>query len=153
MRHCAERICVRGLILHEDKVLLATTRHKSGRDIYKMPGGGVEGKETLEEALVKEVLEEVGVDISDVESMDLVTTIEGRYRDYRKHVEYDRLIEHWFTATYLKENLRLYGIEGDGMKWSWSSIKEAIRLIKTNPNSKLYVSTITALQQLQKTRG
>ncbi len=53
------RVRVAALLLHDDKVVVV--RHRSsGEPYYLLPGGGVDYRETLEEALKREVLEETG---------------------------------------------------------------------------------------------
>jgi len=53
---------VRAVIIKNDKVL--TMKRTKFDDIYwVMPGGGVEDKETNEEALIREIKEELGIDI------------------------------------------------------------------------------------------
>lgn len=54
-----ERIGVRAIICKNGK--LAMQKSKYGE--YKLPGGGSEKNETLEETLVREVLEETGLDV------------------------------------------------------------------------------------------
>ena len=51
-----------GLIISEGKVLLIERRRDSGT-YYLFPGGQVESSETPEEALVREVKEELGLDV------------------------------------------------------------------------------------------
>lgn len=47
----------RGILVHEGKIaLLNVTKH----NFHKLPGGGVDGEETIEEAFKRESLEEVG---------------------------------------------------------------------------------------------
>jgi 8-oxo-dGTP diphosphatase len=50
------------IIIRNGKVLLIH-RHKPGRDYYTLPGGGVELEETFEEATIREVKEETGLDV------------------------------------------------------------------------------------------
>lgn len=55
----APRIRVAALMSHNGKVVLA--RHRAGSSTYHLlPGGGVDYRETLEEALVREIREETG---------------------------------------------------------------------------------------------
>jgi len=64
---CYPRIapCVLVGIMHDDKILLArSSRHKAG--FYSILAGFVESAETLEQAAVREVKEEVGVDITNL---------------------------------------------------------------------------------------
>jgi ADP-ribose pyrophosphatase YjhB (NUDIX family) len=56
------RIRVAGILLKEDQILLV--RHeKNGKSYFLLPGGGVEYGETVEQALIREFQEEVGLDI------------------------------------------------------------------------------------------
>lgn len=64
---CYPRIapCVLVGILHHDKILLArSSRHRAG--FYSILAGFVESAETLEQAAVREVKEEVGIDIANL---------------------------------------------------------------------------------------
>ena len=64
---CYPRIapCVLVGILHNDKILLArSSRHRPG--FYSILAGFVESAETLEQAAVREVKEEVGIDITNL---------------------------------------------------------------------------------------
>ncbi|GHU91682.1 DNA mismatch repair protein MutT [Spirochaetia bacterium] len=57
------RHAVRAIILNNDKLLMA---HLEKTDEYKFPGGGKEEDETVDEALIREVREEVGYDVTHV---------------------------------------------------------------------------------------
>jgi len=57
------RVRVAAVIVENDAILLV--RHeKDGRTYWLLPGGGVEFGETLEQALVREMIEEVSLDIT-----------------------------------------------------------------------------------------
>jgi len=53
------RVRVAALMIHDGRVVVV--RHRAGSSTYHLlPGGGVSYRETLEEAVVREVLEETG---------------------------------------------------------------------------------------------
>lgn len=52
------RPSVRGIILRDGKIAMMYSRKYN---YYKLPGGGIEGEETLEETLIREVREESGL--------------------------------------------------------------------------------------------
>lgn len=52
------RPSVRGIILRDGKIAMM---HSLKYDYYKLPGGGIEGDESLEETLIREVREESGL--------------------------------------------------------------------------------------------
>lgn len=54
------RPSVRGIIIHDGKVAMV---HSLKYDYYKFPGGGIEDGESLEEALLREVAEESGLQV------------------------------------------------------------------------------------------
>lgn len=56
------RIAVRALVVDpDDRVLLVRFRFPSGVEIWTLPGGGLEGDESHEEALRRELHEELGL--------------------------------------------------------------------------------------------
>jgi ADP-ribose pyrophosphatase YjhB (NUDIX family) len=63
LSHKKIRIRVAGLVVEENKVLLIA--HKKKGEIYwLLPGGGVEYQESLDEALKREFLEELGLSVT-----------------------------------------------------------------------------------------
>lgn len=75
------RPSVRGIIIRDGKIAMM---HSRKYDYYKLPGGGIEPGETLEETLVREVLEESGlvVKTETIKEFGYVRRIEkGRYED------------------------------------------------------------------------
>ena len=60
MKH---RISAGGLLLQDGKILLVRHQITDRYDFWVAPGGGVEETETLEEAAVREVREETGLDV------------------------------------------------------------------------------------------
>lgn len=56
----------KALIVHDKKILVITERTSDGAILNDFPGGGIEFGETVTEALIREVKEEVGLDVKPV---------------------------------------------------------------------------------------
>lgn len=80
------RICVRGII-YDDSQLLLIRRIRSDREYYVFPGGGVENRETLLEALNRELIEEIGVKTRFIKELYTLVT--------------DERIEHYMLCQYV----------------------------------------------------
>jgi 8-oxo-dGTP diphosphatase len=50
-------------VLIQNNSLALIERHRAGLHYYTFPGGGVDGSETPEQAVIREVKEELGVDV------------------------------------------------------------------------------------------
>ncbi len=74
------RVC---LLAWSDERLLVVRHSKDGRSYYLLPGGGVQWGETLEEALRREIAEEIGFALGGV---DLVAACESVAPDSSRHV-------------------------------------------------------------------
>jgi ADP-ribose pyrophosphatase YjhB (NUDIX family) len=57
--HATFKIRCRAIILHEEKLLVV--KHRKDADYYALPGGHLELGESVEEGLVREIVEELGV--------------------------------------------------------------------------------------------
>ena len=57
------RISSRAIIFHDGKLILIHRKWKR-KEYWVTPGGGVEGNETLEEAVKRETREEIGIEIN-----------------------------------------------------------------------------------------
>jgi 8-oxo-dGTP diphosphatase len=53
---------VAGMVIHKDHILLMFRRNK-GKEYFTFPGGGIEAKENLEQAVVRELWEETSVNV------------------------------------------------------------------------------------------
>ena len=72
---------VRVIILDERNRVLMVRQHHEGRDIWMVPGGGIEDGETSSQAGVREVREETGLD---VKIGKLMCHLEVLYPEYLK---------------------------------------------------------------------
>lgn len=107
-----------GIICCEDEVLLALRaddQHQGG--LWEFPGGKIETDETAEQALVRELKEELGVDADDI---SLFQQLDYDYPD--KHVS---LLFYWVrqfgfagkTNLDAKQALGTLGAEGQRLQW------------------------------------
>lgn len=84
---------VGGIIFKGDAVLLVKRDHEPGKGEWSLPGGAVELGETLEEALIREIGEEVGVEIR---IGGLARLLDRIVRDDRQRVRYHFVIvDYW----------------------------------------------------------
>lgn len=56
-------VAVGALVLRDNKVLLVKRNHPPAEDLWAVPGGRINVGETLQEAAVREIKEETGLDI------------------------------------------------------------------------------------------
>ena len=78
----APRLVVAGLIKNKGKYLLIKEKMESGRDLWIVPGGGVEFGESLEEAVKREILEELGIEI---DNLEFLTFKEAVFPEFNYH--------------------------------------------------------------------
>lgn len=120
------RKCSRGILLNKGKVALLNVTKEN---YHKLPGGGIEGTETNEEAFKREVREETGCDCEI--KTDNPVTIE--YRDKEKLVQ----ISYIFVAEVIGEP-KQPNFEQDevdhGFQLEWVPLEEVESVMsKDNP--------------------
>ncbi len=115
-----ERKAARCILQREDKIALL---HVQKYSYHKLPGGGIEDKETTEEALHREVAEEVG-------SVIRVGKLLGNVIEYRSRTK-TRQTSICFHATEIKKGIPNYTSKErkDGFRLAWYPLKEAIKLL------------------------
>jgi 8-oxo-dGTP pyrophosphatase MutT (NUDIX family) len=123
------RRAVRGVVF-DAKYRMALLNIADG-NYYKLPGGGIEGAESMDAALAREVMEEIGAPISIHSEIGLVV----EYRDEHELVQFS----YGFVAEVAGEMEASQPTEEElasGMTVSWLSLSEAIgRLERHTPDT------------------
>lgn len=70
---------VAAIIKKEDKIFITRRSYGEFADMWEFPGGKIEAGETREEALVREIKEELELDIH---KLDYLTTVEYDYSNF-----------------------------------------------------------------------
>ena len=111
------RIGCRGIVLREGKILLSRET-KSGW--WLIPGGGLEGNESLEDCCIREVEEETGYIVHPIREF---LTLNEFYEDYR-------YISHYFICSPAGiGHIRLTEAElKRGLEPAWLPLEEALEL-------------------------
>lgn len=93
------RCTAKALIVHEGRILLNRCMHEDGRTYYDLPGGGQNQYETMEDAVVREVLEETGFTVR-VDSFAAIAEEIYTNEDLRaRFPDYSHRILHIFRAS------------------------------------------------------
>jgi 8-oxo-dGTP diphosphatase len=75
-------VCVSGVVMNEDGQLLLQRHRHWVQDVWGLPGGIVQSGESLEGAFAREVLEETGFSITDIELIRVVSGYRMRLEAY-----------------------------------------------------------------------
>jgi ADP-ribose pyrophosphatase YjhB (NUDIX family) len=87
------RIAARGLVERNGKFLLLKSLTE---DTFITPGGGVEGDETLVDALTRELVEEAGLIAKPIQEYSVIENVV-------EHPIYNIIIHHYFHCEYIDE--------------------------------------------------
>ena len=96
---------VAAIIQHEGKILATQRGYGDFKDGWEFPGGKMEPGETMQQAIIREIQEELGVTISPTK---LVTTVEYDYPTFH-------LTMHCLLSTVVEGEIKL--IEHEDAKW------------------------------------
>lgn len=91
------RISCRGLVFDDDERVLLAQHQTTEGAVWVGPGGGVEGNETLVEALARELLEETGLSLIDPTAPALVWTQAHRFPEMQPH-GFSGVLGHYFVV-------------------------------------------------------
>lgn len=114
-------------------------------NLYSLPGGGIEGDETPEAAIVREIWEETGCTCTSVEPLGVV--LENRF-----HADYTQ-IDYYFVVHVNADDGQLHltaNEEQNGTRPQWHTPDETVRLIRdcehdTNQRKYLQARDVAAL--------
>ena len=96
---------VGGVVIHEGRALLIRRGSEPLLGQWSIPGGSLEVAETLEQGVVRELLEETGVDVRVVELIEVFERIDTSFPT-RKVDGQERPRYHYVIVDYLCERLR-----------------------------------------------
>jgi len=99
-------VAVAVIINDEQQVLLALRQaHQHQGDLWEFPGGKVEPTESVNDALVREINEEIGITI---------TTAQSRLKINHDYGDTTVLLDVWFVDAFIGEPK---GREGQQLRW------------------------------------
>lgn len=115
-----------GLIIKEDKILLIKKHGGTYDGKLDLPGGTIEFNETIEDALVRELQEELGIEITDYKLFDIVTTnVQWNHKNEMletKHIAILYIINEFIND--IKENVEITDINDDSKGAEYYDIKK-----------------------------
>ena len=122
LKNPRKRIGARGVVVKGNKVALFYKRHKNE---YKLPDGGVEDGEDLEQAFCREVLEETGCKVNIISKLGITEEFKGASNFYQ--------LSHVFFAEVVEDRKQLDLTEKErveGGELLWVPLDEAIEKVK-----------------------
>lgn len=94
----AIRSCAKALILRQGRLLLIRCRREDGSLSYDLPGGGQRPRETLEQTVAREVLEETGYRVHGLSFAALAEEIHEDPARWAAYPDYAQRVLHIFWA-------------------------------------------------------
>ena len=129
---------VAAIIINEKKLFIAERGYGNWKGYYELPGGKIEPGETKEEALRREISEELDTEVN---VGDFITTIEYDYTEFR-------LTMHCYQCTIQNGTLEL--LEHSASKWVTS---EELLHVKWLPADELLIETLQRLLEKEEHRN
>jgi 8-oxo-dGTP pyrophosphatase MutT (NUDIX family) len=93
----------KAIIYHRGKILLNKYQNEEGRIYYELPGGGQLQYETMEEAVIRECMEETGYRVKPLRLAAIAEEIFDDEELRKTYPDYTHRILHIFTAELLDE--------------------------------------------------
>lgn len=144
------RQCVRIIIINNNNEVVLGKRFNDDGSLmfYEFPGGGIEKGDTLEETVIKECLEEVGLRVRNVKKLNLQYKYDIDFSNPDKAKLYRGGEDTWVVCEYIKSDKKLYNTENDALPYTWETVDNAINLIKNGPESRFNLARLEALAKI-----
>lgn len=158
--HSQYRQRVEVLIFNSQNQILVTIIPPYGElknPYHGFPGGGIEPNESPIDAIRRETLEEVGLEIDQIKKINIKPFIMEWSDKIRQLKNTDHLgsITYYYKAKLIKENLKHYNKDNDAVKYQFMDIQTAKNVIQQdiqnhiNPEGKLILQyRLKVLRQL-----
>lgn len=119
------RKSARAILLNEEGQI-ALLKVKAGK-YHKLPGGGIEFAESIESALEREVMEEVGAVISIGQKIGIITEYRSQFKQIQEsHFYQCKTVGEIGAPTYTEREAL------DGFSLIWVHYEEALRIMRTD---------------------
>lgn len=112
----------RGIVINDDGKIAVF--YKSARNEYKLPGGGLEGDETPEQAFKREVLEETGCEVEIIDNL-------GIAEEYKNKTNFKQ-ISYVFVGKVIEDTHELHLTKSEQKAKAmllWETPEKALELI------------------------
>ena len=120
-----------GICLFNQKGLVLVAERRDFRGSWQMPQGGVKKGEEPEDAVFREMMEEVGTD-----NARIIKKIPGYIcYDYLEPAEYKGQQQEWYALLFLGKDTEINvlkehkGKESEFVNWKWATLQESVDLI------------------------
>ncbi len=114
-------VAVGALIKNNDEILLIQRKYEPGKGKWSIPGGSVEIGEKIEEAIIREIREEVGIE---VKIGEIITVVDSIIKDEQGNNEFHYIIID-FEA---KSNDYSIKINSELINAKWFNINEVLNI-------------------------
>ncbi len=105
-------VIARALVIKENKILLCKGK---ADDYYYLPGGHVEFGELIEDALKREIMEELGVEVKNIKPLFMLENI-FEQKEVKRH-EFSHVFE-------VELKTHDFNITEDHIEFSWHNLSE-----------------------------
>lgn len=144
------RQCVRVVIFKDKRLLLGKKFIGGVFSYYEFPGGGIDDGETIQQAVIKECLEEVGIKVKNVTPLQgMHFKYEVNYPNPERAKLYRGGEDSWCICHFDKFDTSLYGSQNDTLPYTWETLDSTVRLIKAGPDNRFNAARLQVLDLIK----